>query len=298
VGSTTSEGQLDFGYYGWPQCDGDGNMYFRTDLVPNFEKNRILKVSPKAERLAEFSLPNEFKDFLGGPFAAGLDGNFFQVAYDGEQFLVLEFSADGRFSGKTKLNISSPEHFLPENLAVFPTGEILLAGFYSSSAPKAVRNLSRVGIYHPDGRLLTRVSTKMPDGSNELPRDWMAASGDYIAMGVDGSAYFLRSSRILVVSPSGEIVRTIKVASPSGGYAASKIEISGSITSLVFQKVEKSRRVSLLFRTYDLTTGELLREYVPDPTLGNSVLCFSANEGYTFFGNEHGRLQIKRGWIQ
>jgi hypothetical protein len=298
VGSITSEGQFAFGFYSPPQCDGDGNIYLRPNQAPNYEKAPIWKLSPQAEKLAEFSLPSEFQDFLAGPSTVDPGGDVYQAAYDGKRVVVLKFAADGRFSNQTKVDVPHPEHFLPSNLAVFATGEILLAGYFSMEAPARLRSLPYVAIYHPDGRLLTKVSTRLPDGSNELPRDWTTVSGDWLETGIDGNAYSLRGSRILVISPAGQIVRAINLSMPGSGYAATKIQLSRNILSVQFNKAEKSHKVSVLFRTYDLASGDLLGEYVPDPELGNSPLCFSVDEGYTFFGNDHQKFQIKRGWVQ
>lgn len=304
-----------YGFWGDAQCDQDGYVYWRADSGQEFEASPVWKVSPKGDKVAEFSLPSELEgELLLGRFTVTPDGTLYGVAYNNlaGQVLLMHFGSDGQVSSKTKLKVA--EHLLPSLVAVFPTGETLLYGQLDDEAPGGQKQ-ERLAIYGSDGRLLApvklpRKSTERDVRENETTANDSggsegAESGSNalpqraVAIGDDGNAYLLLGTQIFVVTAHGTVARTISLDNVPSGFVPTNIQASQGILSVRFTKAEIGKPgVQLRFRTIEATTGTVQADYLPDPDLGAAQLCFTAKEGYRFYVVKDKKAYFARGWIK
>jgi hypothetical protein len=287
-----------FGYYGPVKCDNNGNIYFRLSEM-GLNHSPILKVSAKGEKKAEFTVPHDFvspKEYFAiYDYAVDFDGVVYLLGSTGREQYLLQFSDDGKYQNQVKLEL--PTSVEVENVAVFRSGEIFVTGHHSSDGEEKLAKHGYAAVLKSDGSLQKLVSTNYASGKPEENFDSLKLNSGYALPGIDGNIYNLRANRILVISPGGEIQRTILVSAPAGDYSPQKLAISGGILSVEWATVAKNHKVLPLFRTYS-SDGELLREYVPSPELKNSPLCFSMEDGYTFSGNQNGTMTIMHASIK
>lgn len=314
---TAPVGVGDSGFWGDAQCDQDGYVYWRAGSDVDFESSPVWKISPKGEKLAEYSLPNELAEkLLLGRFSVTPDGTLYGVAYGNltGQVFLLHFGSDGQVSSKTKLAVS--EHLIPGLVAVFPTGETLLYGQLDKEAPAAGERQERLAIYAPDGRLLAPVrlprkktaekhSSKNETAANDPSGNETAESGSNalpqraVAIGEDGNAYLLLGTQIFVVTAHGRVARTIQLSNVPSGFVPTNIQASQGILSVKFTKAEIGKPgVQIRFRTIEAATRTVQADYLPDPDLGAAQLCFTANEGYRFYIVKDKKVYFARGWIK
>lgn len=316
---TVPVGFDDNGFWGSAQCDQDGYVYWRAATEPEFGSNPVWKISPKWDKYTKFSLPRELveeeKLMLGG-FTVTPDGTLYGVAYNNQkaQVYLLHFGSDGQVSSKTKLKVS--ERLLPSLVSVFPTGETLLYGQLDKEAPAGGEREARLAIYSEDGRLLAPVklprkktskadakkeetAANEPSGKETIEGDSGLRPGKAVAMGEDGNAYILLGTQILGVNARGDVARTIPLADIPSGFVATNIQASHGTLSVRFTKGKVNALVEgVRFRTIEATTGTVQADYLPGPDLGNTHLCFTANEGYRFYVVKDKKAYIARGWIE
>ncbi len=322
----------DYGFWSSAQCNQDGTVYWRAAKVGDFHSDPVWKISSKWDGYTEFSLPKDLveKEFVLRSFTVAPDGTFYGVAHSplNEQTLLLRFDTKGDISSKTALEPA--ERVLPRLVAVFPTGETLLYGWPYEATCQACRGGSSVGssnaagkemqeqlaIYAPNGRLLTPIRLPTPEGSRLVTQqDDIAANvrgGKQaterhskllprwaVAMAEDGNAYLLGGTQIFAVSARGEVVRTIPLSDIPSGFVPINIQASHGILSVTLEKGRLNALVEAVrFRAIEAATGTVQADYLPEADLGTSQLCFTANEGYTFYVVKDKKSYVARAWIR
>lgn len=273
------------GYWNPVVCDSDGNMYLQVDAgSTKFERTPIWKISPDAEKVADFALPNELAGKINVASFYGLPDGFYEIAYDQSGVYLLQFEGNGAFSAKTTLE--TPKDFRPDAFAPFLSGNFLLVGhIQSTGSPGSGR--SYAAVFSGNGKIAREIPT-----SNKA--EDVSHLSKFAATGTDGNVYNLSGDQVQVISASGKVIRSFPVPGPEG-YRPNNIHISGGLVSIQFSKTDSNHHVSFEFETYELGTGIPRARYIPDG-VPSTPLCFSSNEGYTFFRNNGGQFEIVRAW--
>jgi hypothetical protein len=94
--------------------------------------------------------------------------------------------------------------------------------------------------------------------------------------------------KIVVLSPSGEVGREIKLAPPQPDYRPYLLYLAGQHLAVGYSKAEKSpHKLQTVYALLDGSTGQPIRLYQPSPELGNSLVCFSS-DGFIFYRHQAG----------
>jgi hypothetical protein len=96
----------------------------------------------------------------------------------------------------------------------------------------------------------------------------------------------------VVLSPSGDVAREIKLVPPQPDYRPYLLYLAGQRLAVGDSKTEKRpHRLQTLYALLDASTGQPIRLYQPSPELGNSLVCFSS-DGFTSYRVDHGRIEL------
>jgi hypothetical protein len=321
------------------KCDPEGNIY---GSFAAGSSNSITRVSADGTQPTAFSLsavPDLVAQNSSPPtiveFAVGTDGSVYLLIRMRRQnsstdvtpaeqrwdprrweYRVISFDPDGKYHSQFKLE----EGLAPTRIAVFSSGDLMLAG--SEPDPENERrSVPFAGVFDSSGRFMKEIwmprDLRAPDGpqaepsSNDGPRMHrfgLPTRGN--AQGADdGNVYLLPNTSgtpVYVLSPGGEIVRTINLQSAAnervGMSAARGLLVSWSqhVDSRRFQRVASAAPPNQattpgggdsLFRIFNLQTGELAAEYSATAELG-SFACYSSDR-FTFMRLDQARhLQI------
>jgi len=112
-------------------------------------------------------------------------------------------------------------------------------------------------------------------------------------VGPDGNAYMLLPDRVLVISQSGTVLRTLPFEKYDRDVRAVNLFVSGGLVTVLFYKqVKQSLDATLL--VMDGNNGERFGYYAPSADLGNNPICFNRSDGFIFMGmNRDGRVKLK-----
>ncbi|HVN07477.1 MAG TPA: hypothetical protein VMV61_00795 [Patescibacteria group bacterium] len=309
------------------RCDPKGDLYLRAYQPSNLFDAPIAKISREGKRTAVFSVASVsgFEHAQLYNFAVGLGGELYALvvtAKDGKRELdILKFENDGTFLFATKLG----PVFTPAQLAVFPNGDFLVAGWKTLDHPrKAATPTASQKDEHPSpppvqpfaaiidgsGRLLTELaighggSSKNPGGSASsegMPSSEISL-GDAVA-GADGNIYLMLRTipkpTVSVISAGGIVLRRFEVAPPSETAQAMAMKyVSGHKLIFEFGQRVDSRRTDLkneIFSVVDPETGAREIDYQSSPAIGGAFCCYSPNDGFTFLGTtKDGQLVLRR----
>ena len=206
-----------FGFWGLPLCDDAGDLYFQPSGKAD---SAIFKLSqPDESNSRMFQIPSEGSesdsliDYTVTP-----SGALYVLAQDVKQkFHVYSFEPDGGVKHNVKLE--TPDYALLVDFAVFDNDTILGTGYYQRDAPGTLHGKSYAVLFDQSGQLLkdmtSRFSLDATSSDQTGPLNHIS-----IRPGKDGNLYLLGSSAVLVISPSGEIIRRIKFVKPDPATAA------------------------------------------------------------------------------
>jgi hypothetical protein len=203
---------------GLPSCDEDGNIYVRP-YVSQWKAARFSFESPVQRIKPEGNLGEVFKNSTldGEKLAAteivvNAEGGVYQVGWTQDKnpdIYVTSFAKDGSVEARTRLEI---QLFRPDHLAVFKSGEFLLSGTKGKA-----QNTPYTAVFSLDGKLLKEVVE---------PEDKEAVTFGNAVSGADGNVYLDRAASpalIYAVSPSGEVVRKLRIDAGRSGYGVGSI---------------------------------------------------------------------------
>jgi len=292
------------------KCDSDGNLYFRIGT------DAIHKLNPKGDHVALFQAAanTDKKIDAAARFALAPDGDLYQLVMPHEfDRYVFVYKPDATFKSAIKLKPGFV--WFPHALAVFPSGQLLVAGS-EYDRDRAAAKWPFTGIFAADGSLLKEV--KLED--DETLHD-MAASGDsrvsspmmpngnravdlsQIEMAADGNGYLMRWTNpaiIYAISPGGEVVRRLKVEPGVSGYEQPSIHVFQNRIAVTFVD---SHSFDFIIKIIDLEGHELAtydelkaNRKQPGAMLGNAVACYTENPTrFVFLGaNDDNKLQF---WV-
>lgn len=239
------------------KCDSQGNIYAvwsDSSTPPMAWEEVIRKLGVKSGKIVPYRLPpiDGYKRQFTSSFNVGPDGALFilvraqpgdtVLATNPRTYFIDKFDADGSFDSRVQLDGPSDD-FDPHNFAVFADGRFLVLGISRNDAKS--RNWSPfAGIFNPDGRFAARVEftrasdVKFPGMTSESGGDTDAAAGSLLAVDLssmtsdpDGNVYITLAGtpmQVIVVSPSGEVEREVKLKAPAADLTAAESGVAES----------------------------------------------------------------------
>jgi hypothetical protein len=202
---------------------------------------------------------------------------------------ITSFAKDGSVKARTKLET---EFFRPHHLAVFKSGEFLLSGTKGKD-----QRTPYTAVFSPDGKLLKEVvepedkdiESKAKSGEagyvlKESPDFGNSAVtfGDAVS-GSDGNVYLGRATSpalIYAVSPSGEVVRKLRIDAGRSGYGIGSIRAFKGGLAIAFGLPWQATSTIIKIVTY---SGDPIAAYelTEHPVDQHSLACY-AEGSFTF----------------
>jgi hypothetical protein len=262
-------------------CDEQGRLYVKFDMVGlGMAGSPLLRLSRNGAVEAKFDTSKA----LINRYAVRPDGGVVTVRSERAGKFIDNFSSDGKFESSVLI-----EHptipFFPSQLAVFPSGEILVSGLQYEAGYRA-----STAIFDRTGRLLKQFAL---DGDEEIER---AVAGDTRAQqryssaidqsaairGDDGLVYLMRATSpvtVYAISADGEVVRKIVVDAPGGkglpdfGIRVAKNRLAVQFRQACDTNVHPCRTDR--YAVLDATTGKRLADYETDKEAVGTMACFA-----------------------
>ncbi len=94
--------------------------------------------------------------------------------------------------------------------------------------------------------------------------------------------YVLSSDKVTVMSETGGIVRRLRFRKSDPETTAVRLNVSDGLLSIVLAKTGKDQVQIRKYLVMYAVTGEKFGYYEPSEELGNTDVCFSRTDGYTF----------------
>jgi hypothetical protein len=283
------------GILGQIRCDQDQNIYLQSEteslLRLSADGQTVTRFSVDSVELRESSGQNAYiHDFAVDP---GSSSVYAITRLDGTWFLV-KFDSQGRYQSKAQLHADNS--LRPSLLAVLNGDRFLISGTLASAEPgkrrrpftaifDSVGQVVRDLRFKADGKLVDSEPGK--DGGSIPAID----TGSVVTL-ADGNAYLMRRGEtpiIYVVSASGQLVRTLRIATPTG-YQATTMSAAGSSLLITYQKREE-KLVHLLYIMYEPIEGQEVRRYVPGEGVTGGLACYADHE-FLFVGTQGGKRVI------
>ncbi len=296
------------------KCDADGNLYIRKQALDRPLLAPVVKIDPDGKRVAVFD-PAAFSQLgldRADAFSPAPDGGIYQIAsrmrpdQDGklkQRIYVLHFASDGTASSPTLLDAD----FEVYTFAAFAEGNFLVSGVRRDVLNKNDHGRNFTAVFSGDGRELAQLSFQKALGgaagtTSDKKKDQKEVSADAASaaptldladaeVGRDGNLYVMRDvspALIYVIAPTGQIMKTLKIAGPTASGAPNGFHVSGNRLALSFWSRDGESQVMVIA---DAQTGQKIASYADSADLGPSFACYSADESaFTFLrlgeGNE------------
>jgi hypothetical protein len=276
---------------GPPSCDTAGNLYTHVSSYDQpFNNPEVVKISTSNGDPTRFRLSDD-TDAVFATFFVSPEGDVAMAVEKPNGIYVFSFDSKGKPGNGTKLDIPSP-FFKPKQLGVFSDGSIFMAGYYGEGSPEKLAGKGLSAIFEPSGKLrkeLTRVAMKV-----DLSKASEGPLEGALAMGTDYNLYFLQPEKIVVISSSGEIVRTIRFKKPDPRMIGRNIAVRDGFISLEFARTEEnSPKLVAKYMLLSSDSGEPRQVFDVSKQLPNTAVCFNASDGYTFVRFVSGHLRLE-----
>jgi len=264
-------------------CDQQGRIYVK--LVKSGMVGPLLRLSSKGLLEAEFDTTGELVNI----YAARRNGGVAMVRTDPHTKFVDNFGPDGTRESSVPLE-RPPVPFFPMQIAVFPSGEILVAGLQYHPGYKA-----STAVYDPAGHLVKQftldgdaerehaIATGDPKDSRGSRASNEAVSRSVAITGDDGLVYLMRATSpatVYAISAGGEVVRTIVVSAPfdaafpSFGLRAVKNKLAVSFYRHCDDTFGGGCR-GKAYTVVDATTGKKLADYETEEETNGPIACYA-----------------------
>lgn len=281
------------------RCDSDGNIYFMSEFSP------LLRLAPNGE-LTEFQVesidpgakrPPRISAFALGPnsevFALSENQpSRFSPAEFGPSWYIIRFDSSGHYRSKTRLTL--PENTHPTAFAVFARGGYLVSGQWSSSTGSREVRHSFTAIVDDSGQFANELQLKeerqkYSSNSQQISKN-EGVGPAIVVTSKDGNAYVMRSIsdlRVYVVSPSGEVLRVLKIVPPEH-FEPTTMYVANGKLMFTFQQRTDRKSFELLYVTYDTYDGRELNRYRASSDTKGILACYTGQE-FTFIGVHDGK---------
>jgi len=265
-------------------CDEKGNSYIRL-LEPGMGvAGPVFRLSEQGFVEAKF----DTTDTLENTFAVRPNGGIAAARIDGATKVIVNFGPDGLREAEVRLE-TPPIPFFPMQIAVFPSGGILISGgsYHENRASTAV--------YDPEGHLIKQI---VLDGDEELEAatpssdkksshspviDRSSISRSVAITGDDGNAYLMRATApptVYAISPTGEVLHKIVVPSPADA-AWPKFGIRVIKNKLVVEfyrecsnRLDSHSCKGTVVSVLEASTGKPVVNYELEETAGSVIACY------------------------
>ncbi len=251
-----------------------------------------MRVSKSSSLPMLYSAPaSDAKEQTFVNFAVAPSGHVYllELETDPDTYKVFEFSSDETSPDGVALQV--PENVFATAFTVSQDGALLFAGYYDERAPEASRGKPFSGIFDRSGRVRRELSAEASEAVDIKETRKKLPDGAATA-GPDGNFYFVQGSTLTVLSANGDIVREVPFQKPEADLLAKTVTVSEEMISIQFYKANKEGSIDTEFLVLDAATGTPYGLYTPAEELGNTCLCFTPRNGYTFLRVENGKLKF------
>ncbi len=268
-------------------CDEQGRSYVKLVKAAPGMVGPLLRLSSKGALEAEFDTAGALVNI----FAVRPNGGVAMVHLDGATKVVDNFSPDGKRESSVRLE-RPPTPFFPAQIAVFRSGDILIAGPQFHPGYKAA-----TAVYDPTGRLVKQI---VLDGDAEIERAIEAGdarnshalqersktlSRSVTITGDDGFVYLMRATSpatVYVISSAGEVMRKIVVNAPTNtGAPDFGIRVAKNRLALAFSRrcdsaLQGESCQGKIYAVMDATTGQKIAEYeATTEEVSGPIACYA-----------------------
>ncbi|MDP9266718.1 MAG: hypothetical protein M3P27_00145 [Acidobacteriota bacterium] len=286
------------------KCDQDGKLYLQfmgDPMAPAEDTKAVTRISRKAEVDTQFALKNaDLGDqYSGVDYAVDSDGQIAMLAETPDGYIVVRFDKEGKMKSKFQLE----NRFKPFLLALFKSGQLLIAG--TEAPTDNSPNLGTIpftAIFDDSGKLLKEISfeedKQFAKGSAEGDRRYVPSGnpntnravtlGETLS-GDDGNVYVMRWTSpaiVYVVSPGGVIVRKLTIDPHNREMVPRSMFLSKGRLAIQFADSKKP-----LLMVADAQSGRVEATYAGNLELGGGLACYTSEE-LTFVGNKDGKLAL------
>jgi len=248
-------------------CDENGNSYVK--LVEGRMEGPLLKLSSTGKLQAEFNTEGALTNI----YAVRPNGGVAMV-YSDSGFKVGNFDPNGKRESEVKLD-RPPIFFFPTQIAVFPSGEILVAGLQKGDKASTAIYDSRGHLVKQfpldgDGAIEKAIEigdvryARAPGQGNHAVERSAATTGD------DGLVYLMRATSpatVYAISAGGDVIRKIAVGAPTdSGLPDFGIRMVKNKLTVKFSRSCNSAGAfesceGTIYAVVDATTGKRLADY-------------------------------------
>lgn len=300
------------------KCGLDGNILFR--VLEGGNPNRLIRVSADGKSVTKLTFDEpELKKMNLQDYALGQRGEI--LALTGRQesrggpveHFLLTFQRDGALQSVRQIHPGIDA----VQLAVFPAGEVLVAGTKIENRAARPAGPAAVVLLDHSGRRVKEVllddglerpkpiSTKSKPSEKEreqIDQFESAIELTRLALGPDGNAYLHRwgqNPSVFVVSPAGELLRTLRIPAPDKAARLIAIHLwPGRVAAQYVITGEDSRVLKATAAYYlvlDAESGDTVAKYVATTArLQGAFACYSP-EAFTFLGaSKSGMMELIR----
>jgi hypothetical protein len=294
------------GSYALPTaCDEQGRLYVKLVKPGTPMEGPLLRLSDKGSLEAEFDTSGAVTNV----FAVRPKGGVAMVHLDGATKVVDNFGPDGKRESSVRLE-SPPKPFFPSQIAVFRSGEILLAGVQYHPGYTA-----STAIYDPAGHLVKQFVlegdaeieraievgdaryTRAPREGNEPVSRSVAITGD------DGFVYLMRATSpatVYVISATGDVVHKIVVSAPTDtGLPEFGLRVDKNKLAIKFSRTCGSTPgiescEGAIYTVVDASTGQRFGDYQAGEDVAGPIACYAPDPErfFTFSMSDQHHLEI------
>jgi hypothetical protein len=260
------------------KCDIDGDIYFQT-ASPMPMGTPITRIARDGSTATRFEFAKG--DNAGGEMSdfAIADGRLYGVMRKKDRNYLVAFTKDGQVEKTTQVSTDFGVIII-RNFAAFSPDLFLISGSIWQNG-KEGRGFT--GLMAADGQIVKEISLKgdvdaQKDGGN-IPLygpSWVAD---------DGYAYLMRTpasgARFFVISPSGEVVRSVTVDAPAPGASAASFGVSHGQLAVYFSKSSEKGPDTVWFKVVNSSSGQEIATYTTGDELKGIFVCFNS-AGFEF----------------
>ena len=277
------------------KCDGDGNIYLRypSRSPSTFD---VARISPDGSTTASYRYYEqaELKNAFAEDFAIANDGKVYVLLqFSQKKMIVAEFSSNGQFENKTELLMADGVD--PSQLVVLNDGSFFISGIKIGGGQQSGEPFNV--IFTSSGKMAREFSFKGDVSAAVSPK---STSGPADAnpsvrfgralLGQDGYLYVMRATSpaiIYVISPGGEVARTLKLQAPIKRGIPVAMMVNAGRLAIEFSDPDAQDVSDTTIRVVSATTGDTVADYKIVRELTEALACYT-NDKFTFLGNADG----------
>lgn len=283
-------------------CDQQGRAFVKLSWGEPGNVEPLLRLSDKGAVEVQFDTSGE----LINRYAVRPDGGVVMLHSDGKYKFLDNFAPDGKHESSVRLE-PPPTPFFPSQLAVFPSGEVFISGLqyqphYKASAAiyGATGSLIKQPTFDEDEKREQEIATE--SGAQKVNAE--AIDKSVATAGDDGLVYLMRPTTpavVYVISPAGDVLRTLRVVAPMGAGAPwFGLRVVKNRLLIQFRRdcaANVSSCVGSIYAILDATTGKRLATYETNKDTAGTIACYVPDPDRFFIfslsADQHGRAIVE-----